>query len=46
LQRKILLIRGEKKMPDGYFVVRHPAFMRIVEQARLRSCAEKAALFP
>jgi hypothetical protein len=31
-------------MPDGYLVVRHPAFVRFLERAKLRSCAENAAV--
>jgi hypothetical protein len=31
--------------PDGDLMNRHPAPMRFFERAKLRSCAEKAALF-
>ena len=37
--------RFGKVKPDGDFMNRHPAPMRFFERAKLRSCAEKAALF-
>ena len=36
----------EKQKPDGDLSNRHPALMRFLERAKLRSCAEKAACFP